>query len=270
MPVVGALRAIHRAFVSYVGYEHILVDVDTQKGTALVTLNRPEVLDVLCGDLIKELGAASNALDKDGDVRAIAFAAGADIKEMNCRQTMAEVHKQNMFAFWQDLANVRKPIIAALNGYALGGGCELAMLCDIALASEKAVFGQPEVTLGTIPGAGGSQRLTRVVGKSLAMELCLTGRLMSADEALKRGLVSHVFTPEELVPRSLEMAQQIASLSAPAIAMTKNAVNRAYETTLSEGVRFERNLFHSTWALQDRKEGMTAFVEKRQPQWKNQ
>mmetsp|Transcript_16050 Transcript_16050/g.13645 ORF Transcript_16050/g.13645 Transcript_16050/m.13645 type:complete len:228 (-) Transcript_16050:26-709(-) len=225
-----------------------------------------------------ELSSVTNALDKDDSVRAIvitgagekAFAAGADIKEMNSRQTMAEVCKENMLGFWQDLAQIKKPVIAAVNGYALGGGCELAMMCDIALASEKAVFGQPEVLLGTIPGAGGSQRLTRVVGKSLAMELCLTGRRMYADEALKRGLVSHVYPADELVPKAIEMAEKIASLSAPAIAMAKEVVNRAYETTLAEGLRFERTAFHSTWALEDRKEGMTAFSEKRQANWKNQ
>ncbi|EER08882.1 conserved hypothetical protein [Perkinsus marinus ATCC 50983] len=278
VPRVSVLGAFHRSFASYAGYKNILVDVDAQKGTALVTLNRPKSLNALCDDLMKELSSATNALDKDDAIHAIvitgagekAFAAGADIKEMNSRQTMAEVYKQNMLAFWQDLANVKKPVIAAVNGYALGGGCELAMMCDIALASEKAVFAQPEVTLGTIPGAGGSQRLTRVVGKSLAMELCLTGRHMPAEEALRRGLVSHVYASEELVPKALEMAEKIASFSAPAIAMTKEAVNRAYETTLAEGLRFERNMFHATWALEDRKEGMTAFVEKRQAQWKNQ
>ncbi len=255
-------------------FENILVDRRGPVG--LITLNRPQALNALCTPLIDELGRALDELESDDGIGAIvltgsekAFAAGADIKEMQPK-TFIEVYKEDFITNgWERVARCRKPVIAAVAGYALGGGLELAMMCDFILAADNAKFGQPEITLGVLPGAGGSQRLTRFVGKSKAMEMILTGRMMDAEEAERAGLVSRIVPRKGLVDEALQVAKQIADLSAPAVMMAKEAVNRAYETTLAEGVRFERRLFHASFATEDKKEGMAAFVEKRKPQFKN-
>ena len=220
-----------------------------------------------------ELNATLREFDTDDSVRAIvltgsekAFAAGADIKEMSSR-SFSEVQKVDMLSTWQNVKNIKKPIIAAVNGFALGGGCELAMMCDIIIAGDKAQFGQPEVLIGTVPGGGGSQRLTRAVGKSKAMEWILTGRRFSAIEAEKAGLVSRVVPADKLIDEAIKLAEEIASLSSPVIQIAKESVNRSYESSLNEGLLYELRQFHSTWGLKDRKEGMSAFVEKRKPDW---
>ena len=255
-------------------YETILVE--TRGPVGLITLNRPKALNALSDQLVTELGQALDALEADDAIGAIvvtgsekAFAAGADIKEMQGFSYM-DVYKSNFItAKWERLAKTRKPTIAAVAGYALGGGCELAMMADFILAADTAKFGQPEITIGTIPGAGGTQRLTRFVGKSKAMEMCLTGRLMDAAEAERAGLVSRIIPAADLVDEAVRVAEKIAKLSRPVVMMAKDAVNAAYETTLSEGVKVERRLFHSTFATEDQKEGMAAFAEKRQPDWKH-
>ncbi|NYZ12917.1 enoyl-CoA hydratase [Azospirillum sp. RWY-5-1] len=255
-------------------YETIIVE---HRGpVALITLNRPKALNALSDQLVTDLGNAVDAAEADDNVGAIvitgsekAFAAGADIKEMAGFSYM-DVYKANFItAKWERVAKCRKPVIAAVAGYALGGGCELAMMCDFILAGDNAKFGQPEITIGTIPGAGGTQRLTRFVGKSKAMEMCLTGRNMDAAEAERAGLVSRIVPVAELVDEAVKVAERIAKLSRPIVMMAKESVNKAYETTLTEGVTFERRLFHSTFATEDQKEGMAAFAEKRQPDWKN-
>ncbi|MGN6390105.1 MAG: enoyl-CoA hydratase [Burkholderiaceae bacterium] len=243
---------------------------------ALITLNRPKALNALSPDLTRELGAALDALEADEDVAAVvltgsekAFAAGADIKAMQHWSYM-DVYKADFItATWERIASFRKPTIAAVAGYALGGGCELAMMCDIILAADTAKFGQPEITIGTIPGAGGTQRLTRFVGKAKAMDMVLTGRMMDAQEAERSGLVSRVVPAAELLDDAIKTAERIAQMSQPIVMMAKEAVNRAYETTLAEGMRFERRLFHSTFATEDQKEGMAAFAEKRKADFKN-
>ena len=254
-------------------YETILVE--THGAVGLVRLNRPKALNALCDQLVTELGLAFDAFEADDAIGAIvltgsdrAFAAGADIKEMVGQTYMDAYLGDFITKKWQRVTFCRKPVIAAVAGYALGGGCELAMMCDFILAADTAKFGQPEITIGTIPGAGGTQRLTRFVGKSKAMEMCLTGRTMDAAEAERAGLVSRIVPATELVDEAIKTAAKIAALSRPVVMMTKEAVNRAYETTLAEGVLFERRVFHSTFALDDRKEGMTAFVEKRPPAFK--
>ncbi|HTW36079.1 MAG TPA: enoyl-CoA hydratase [Rhizomicrobium sp.] len=255
-------------------YQNILVS--REGAVAVVTLNRPKALNALNSELLGELVTALEAFDADDGVRAIvltgsdrAFAAGADIKEMAPRSYM-DMFKSNFFAGAADrIAAVRKPIIAAVAGYALGGGCELAMLCDFIIAAETAKFGQPEITLGVMPGIGGTQRLTRFVGKSKAMEMCLTGRNMDAAEAERSGLVSRVVPAAELMAEALKAAQKVAEQSMPIVMMTKETVNRAYETTLAEGIRFERRLFHAMFATEDQKEGMAAFSEKRKPAFKD-
>ncbi len=254
-------------------YETLIVENRGKVG--LITLNRPKALNALNGALIDELGQALDALEGDDAVGCIvitgsekAFAAGADIKEMATR-SFIDVFETNFIADWQRVAQCRKPVIAAVAGYALGGGCELAMMCDFILAANTAKFGQPEITIGTIPGAGGSQRLTRFVGKSKAMEMCLTGRMMDAEEAERSGLVSRIVPAADLVDEAIKVGDRIAEMSRPMVAMAKEAVNRAYETTMAEGVLFERRLFHSTFATEDQKEGMAAFIEKRQPDFKN-
>jgi enoyl-CoA hydratase len=255
-------------------YENILVE--THGSVGLIRLNRPKALNALCDALMKELAQALDAFEKDDAIGAMvltgsdrAFAAGADIKEMMGYGYM-DVYLGNFITeSWQRASTCRKPIIAAVAGFALGGGCELAMMCDFILAADTAKFGQPEITIGTIPGAGGTQRLTRFVGKSKAMEMCLTGRMMDAAEAERSGLVSRVVAAAELVDEAIKVAAKIASLSRPVVMLAKESVNRAYETTLSEGVQFERRVFHSTFAIEDRKEGMTAFAEKRPPVFKN-
>lgn len=254
-------------------YETILVE---RKGrTGLITLNRPKALNALNLQVMNEVVEAARELDRDPDIGCLvitgsakAFAAGADIKEMQPRDYM-EMYLSDWFTAWDQLAQLRKPTIAAVSGYALGGGCELAMLCDILLASDTAVFGQPEIKLGVIPGIGGSQRLTRAVGKAKAMDLCLTGRNMDAEEAERAGLVSRIVPADELLTKALETAETVAAMSAPVAMMAKESVNRSFETTLAEGVRFERRLFHATFATHDQKEGMSAFVEKRKPDFKH-
>jgi enoyl-CoA hydratase len=253
-------------------YEMILVE--TRGRVGLVTLNRPKALNALCDQLMTELGQAMAAFDADPAIGAIvltgsekAFAAGADIKEMKVR-TYPEVYKEDFIGKrWEAVLTIQKPVIAAVAGFALGGGCELAMMCDLIIAADTAKFGQPEINLGIIPGAGGSQRLTRVVGKSKAMDMILTGRMMDAAEAERSNLVCRVVPAADLVAEALKMGEKIASLSAPSVAMAKEAVNVAYETTLREGVRFERRLFYSLFATEDQKEGMSAFAEKRAAQF---
>lgn len=242
----------------------------------VITLNRPSALNALNSDLLGEVVHCLEAWDRDDGMRVFiltgserAFAAGADIKEMAPRSYM-EMYKANYFAEAGDrIAAIRKPLIAAVAGYALGGGCELAMLCDFILAADNAKFGQPEINLGVMPGIGGTQRLTRLIGKSKAMEMCLTGRMMDASEAERAGLVSRVVPLAELLPEALKVATIISERSIPIVMMTKESLNRAYETTLSEGVRFERRLFHAMFATDDQKEGMAAFTEKRKPVFKD-
>jgi enoyl-CoA hydratase len=255
-------------------YQDIIVDRKGRVG--IITFNRPKALNALCDSLVAELGAALDAFESDAEIGAIvvtgsekAFAAGADIKEMQPKGFI-DMFSSDFAAIGGDrIARCRKPTIAAVSGYALGGGCELAMMCDIIIAADTAKFGQPEITLGTIPGIGGTQRLTRAVGKSKAMDLCLTGRMMDAAEAERSGLVSRVVPADQLMGEVMTAAEKVASMSRPAAAMAKEAVNRAFETPLSEGLSVERNLFHATFALEDRSEGMAAFIEKRKPVNKN-
>ncbi|KZD12892.1 enoyl-CoA hydratase [Oceanibaculum pacificum] len=257
------------------GYENIIAD--KRGAVGIVTLNRPKALNALSAGLIADLGKALDDFEADAEIGCIvvtgsekAFAAGADIKEMAGFSYMDAYKRDFITDGWERLAQCRKPVIAAVAGYALGGGCEIAMMCDFILAADTAKFGQPEITIGTMPGAGGTQRLTRFVGKSKAMEMCLTGRMMDAEEAERAGLVSRVVPAAELVDEAIKTAERIASMSKPVTMMTKESVNRAYETTLTEGVRFERRLFHSTFATADQKEGMAAFVEKRKPAFKDE
>ena len=254
-------------------YETIIVE--TRGKVGLITLNRPKALNALNSQVMAEVVAAASAFGADDGIGAMvitgsekAFAAGADIKEMQSIG-FAEAYARDIFAGWEELTRARKPIIAAVAGYALGGGCELAMMCDFIIAADNAKFGQPEITLGVIPGMGGSQRLTRFVGKSKAMDMCLTGRMMDAAEAERCGLVSRVVPVGDLLEEALKAAAKIAEFSLPSVLMAKEAVNRAYETTLAEGLRFERRLFHSLFALDDQKEGMAAFVDKRKPNFTN-
>ena len=256
-------------------YKTILTEVEGKVAT--ITLNRPEVLNALNDQLMDELGAALLAFDADDNIGCMivtgsekAFAAGADIGAM-AEYTYMDVFKGNYISRnWEQLRNVRKPVIAAVAGYALGGGCELAMLCDFIIAADNAKFGQPEIKLGIIPGAGGTQRLPRAISKAKAMDMCLTSRMMDAVEAERSGLVSRVVPLDKLMEEALAAANTIASMSLPVLMMIKESVNRAYETTLSEGVQYERRLFHSTFATEDQKEGMKAFTEKRAPIFKNQ
>ena len=259
--------------MSEAGYENIIVE--TKGSVGVVTLNRPNALNALNSALIAELNCALEGFETDDDVGCIvitgsekAFAAGADIKEMKDANYL-DVYKRNFIREWEHITEVRKPVIAAVAGFALGGGCELAMMCDFIIAADTAKFGQPEINLGVMPGAGGTQRLTRFVGKSKAMEMCLTGRMMDADEAERSGLVSRVVPADTLMDEALKAAETIAKKSMPIVMMTKESVNRSYETTLAEGVRFERRLFHSMFATDDQKEGMAAFAEKRKPSFKN-
>ena len=255
-------------------YETLLLD--KTDGVGLVTLNRPDALNALNAKLLDELASLLIELNDDADVGAIlitgsekAFAAGADIKEMS-ELSFVDVTLEDKFAAINAaFAAVKKPIIAAVAGYALGGGCEIALACDFIVAGQNAKFGQPEIKLGVIPGIGGSQRLTRLIGKSKAMDMMLTGRMMEADEAERLGLVSRIFPTEDLVEQALEVASGIASLSRPSVAAAKEATNRSFETTLQEGLLFERRVFHGLFATEDQKEGMAAFIEKRQPQFKN-
>lgn len=256
-------------------YENILIE--THGKVKLITLNRPQALNALSPELTRELAHALDAFEHDSAVSVVvltgsekAFAAGADIKAMKDLSYM-DVYKADFITdTWERITTFRKPTIAAVAGYALGGGCELAMMCDFILAAQSAKFGQPEINLGTIPGAGGTQRLTRFVGKSKAMEMVLTARMIDAEEAERCGLVSRVVPNDKLIEEALGAAQKIAALSMPIVMMAKDAVNRSYEVSLSEGIHFERRLFHSTFGTQDQKEGMNAFAEKRKPVFKNQ
>ncbi|HUF86391.1 MAG TPA: enoyl-CoA hydratase [Thermohalobaculum sp.] len=256
-------------------YENIVVE--TREHVGLIRLDRPKAMNALNAALMRELGDALMKFDADDSVGAIvitgsekAFAAGADIKEMQTKRFVDVYREDFITADWETVTRIRKPVIAAVAGYALGGGCELAMMCDFILAADTAKFGQPEINLGVMPGAGGTQRLTRFVGKSKAMEMNLTGRLMDAEEAERAGLVSRVVPADELVDEALATAAKIADLGRIAVLATKEAVNRAYETTLAEGVRFERRLFHALFATEDQTEGMAAFVEKRSATFKGE
>lgn len=255
-------------------YENLLVEARDRVG--LITLNRPKALNALNDALMDELGAALKAFEADENIGAIvltgsekAFAAGADIGMMASYSYMDVYKGDYITRNWEAIRSIRKPIIAAVAGFALGGGCELAMMCDIIIAADTAKFGQPEIKLGVIPGAGGTQRLPRAVSKAKAMDMCLTARMMDASEAERAGLVSRVVGADRLLDEAIEAATIIAGFSLPAVMMAKEAVNRAYETTLSEGVHFERRLFHSLFATEDQKEGMAAFVEKRKPVFKH-
>ncbi len=255
-------------------YENIIVE--KREAVGLITLNRPQALNALCNALIAELGQALDDMEADDAIGCVvvtgsekAFAAGADIKEMQSQSYMDAYLSDFITSGWERVTTCRKPIVAAVAGYALGGGCEMAMMCDVILAADTAKFGQPEITIGTIPGAGGTQRLTRAVGKAKAMEMVLTGRMMDAEEAERAGLVSRIIPAGDLVEEAIKTAAKIASMSRPISIMAKEAVNRAFESTLAEGVRFERRLFHSTFATEDQKEGMAAFAEKRKPVFKN-
>jgi len=252
-------------------YETILVE---QRGrVGLITLNRPKSLNALNSQISHDVLAALQAFDQDAGIGAIvikgserAFAAGADIAEMSDK-TYVDMHSMDIFAAWDQVRYIKKPIIAAVSGYALGGGCELALLSDMIIATEDAKFGQPEIKLGILPGIGGTQRLPRAVGKALAMDMILTGRMIDATEAKSAGLVSRIVPASELLEVALDMAETIASYNAPAVALAKDAINRAYEMSLHEGVQYERNLFQSTFATEGQKEGMKAFLEKRAPQF---
>jgi len=255
-------------------YENLLVEARGKVG--LITLNRPKAMNALSPELMRELSDAFNRFDADPGIGAIvitgnekAFAAGADIKAMKEWGYMDVYLSDFITAEWESVLQVRKPVIAAVAGYALGGGCELAMMCDFILAADTAKFGQPEINLGVIPGAGGTQRLPRFVGKSKAMEMVLTGRMMDAAEAERCGLVSRVVAGDQLLEEAIKTAQKICELSLPAVMMAKELVNRAFETTLNEGVRFERRVFHSLFATEDQKEGMAAFIDKRKPVFRN-
>ena len=255
-------------------YENILVK--TEGAVGVITLNRPKALNALNRALMNEVGYALAAFEADATVRCVvitgsekAFAAGADITEMAGKDYM-DVYKEDFItANWEQVTRTRKPVIAAVAGYALGGGCEFAMMCDFIIAADTAKFGQPEINLGVMPGAGGTQRLTRFVGKSKSMDMCLTGRMMDAAEAERSGLVSRVVPAADLMAETMKAANKIAEMSAPSVMMIKESVNRAYETTLAEGVRFERRVFHSLFATEDQKEGMKAFVDKRKPSFKD-
>lgn len=254
-------------------YENIISE--TRDAVGIITLNRPKALNALNAQLIDELNYALSEFQEDTTVGCViiagsdkAFAAGADIREMKDK-SFTDVYLGNFLSAWDRVSEFRKPMIAAVSGYCLGGGCELALMCDFIIAAETAKFGLPEITLGIIPGSGGTQRLARSIGKAKAMEMILTGRLMEAAEAESCGLVSRIVAPERLLDEAVVTAAKIATFSQPVVLMAKEAVNRAFETSLSEGLRFERRLIHSMFALEDQKEGMSAFVEKRKPVFKN-
>jgi len=254
-------------------YENILAE--TRGKVGLITLNRPQALNALCAALVREVNEALEGYEADPAIQAIvitgsqkAFAAGADIKEMQTR-TYPDTFMNDFIAPWDKVAQRKKPIIAAVAGFALGGGCELAMMCDFIIAADNAQFGQPEIKLGVMPGAGGTQRLTRAIGKAKAMDLCLTGRMMGAEEAERAGLVARIVPLDKLLDEALKAAETIASFSLPSVMMAKESVNKAFETTLTEGIRFERRIFNAMFATQDQKEGMQAFIEKRPANFKN-
>jgi len=255
-------------------YEAILVEIKDKVG--VITLNRPKALNALNDQLMDELGHALNQFDQNEQIGCIvltgsekAFAAGADIPSMVNYTFMDAFNGNFVTRNWEHIRQIRKPVVAAVAGYALGGGCELAMMCDFIIAADNAKFGQPEIKLATIPGCGGTQRLPRAISKSKAMDLCLTARMMDAAEAERAGLVSRVVAPEKLMEETMAAAATIASMSLPMVMMIKDCVNRAFETTLSEGVQYERRMFYSSFASEDQKEGMSAFLEKRLPKFKN-
>jgi enoyl-CoA hydratase len=255
-------------------YENIIVE--TRGRVGIIKLNRPQALNALNSKLIAELSAAIDAFEADRNIGCLvltgsekAFAAGADIKEM-ADKSFLDAFLGDFVAHWDRVAHARKPVIAAVAGFALGGGCEIAMQCDLIIAADNAKFGQPEIKLGVIPGIGGTQRLTRAVGKAKAMDLCLTGRMMDAQEAERSGLVARVVPAANLMDEALKVAETIASMSLPSVMLAKEAINRAFETTLAEGTRFERRVFHSLFATKDQKEGMSAFIEKRAPKFTNE
>ena len=256
-------------------YETILTSTDGRVG--VITLNRPKALNALNDQLMDELGAALLSFDADNNISCIvitgsekAFAAGADIGMMS-KYNFTDVYKSDYITKnWETIRKVRKPVIAAVAGYALGGGCELAMMCDFIIAADNAKFGQPEIKLGIIPGAGGSQRLPRAVSKSKAMDMCLTARMMDANEAERAGLVSRVVAADKLLDETMAVAKTIGEMSLPIVMMVKESINASFESSLSEGIHFERRLFHSTFATEDQKEGMAAFVEKRPAKFKHQ
>lgn len=255
-------------------YENIIVE--TRGPVGLITLNRPKAMNALNAALMTELGDALDRLEADTAIGAIvitgsekAFAAGADIKEMMAKSFAGAYAEDFMTTKWEKTAACRKPTIAAVAGFALGGGCELAMMCDILIAADTAEFGQPEISIGTLPGLGGTQRLTHAVGKFKAMELCLTGRRMKADEAERAGLVSRIVPADSLVNEAVKTGEQIAAKSQLSSMLVKESINRAFEVSLAEGLRFERRLFHAAFATDDQKEGMAAFAEKRRPEFKH-
>jgi len=255
-------------------YENIVVEIRGRVG--VIRLNRPQALNALNSKLIGELSAAIDAFEADRNIGCLvitgsekAFAAGADIKEM-ADKSFLDAFLGDFVANWDRAAHARKPVIAAVTGFALGGGCELAMQCDLIIAADNAKFGQPEIKLGVIPGIGGTQRLTRAVGKAKAMDLCLSGRMMDAQEAERAGLVARVVPAANLMDEAMKAAETIASMPLPAVMLAKESINRAFETTLAEGIRFERRVFHSLFATKDQKEGMAAFVEKRAPKFLNE
>lgn len=254
-------------------YENIIVEI--RGGVGLITLNRPQALNALNGRLIAEVNKALDGFEKNKAIGCVvitgsekAFAAGADIKDMQARRYPG-TYMDDKFEDWDRIGRRRKPIIAAVAGFALGGGCELALMCDFVIAADNARFGQPEINLGVMPGAGGTQRLTKAIGKAKAMDMCLTGRMMDANEAERSGLVSRVVPLADLLGETMKAAEAIAAKSLPAVLMTKETVNRAFETTLAEGLRFERRLFSAMFATADQKEGMAAFIEKRKPAFRN-
>jgi enoyl-CoA hydratase len=254
-------------------YETIIVETKGRVG--IVRLNRPNALNALNAQLIDDVTKALDIFEDDEDIGCIvitgsdkAFAAGADIKQMQSKTYMS-AYKEDFISKWDRVARARKPVIAAVAGFALGGGCELAMMCDIIIAADTAKFGQPEIKLGVMPGSGGTQRLIRQIGKAKAMEMCLTGRMMDATEAERANLVARVVPAASLMEETLKTAETIAGMSLPVAMMTKETDNRAYETTLAEGIRFERRVFHSQFGLEDQKEGMSAFIEKRKPNFKH-
>jgi enoyl-CoA hydratase len=254
-------------------YQNIIAETKGRVG--VIRLNRPQALNALNAALMRELGAAVAAYDADPNISCMvitgsekAFAAGADIKEM-VDKSFLDAFTEDFCAGWHQIAQARKPVVAAVAGFALGGGCELAMQCDLIIAADTAKFGQPEIKLGIIPGIGGTQRLTHAVGKAKAMDLCLTGRMMDAGEAERAGLVARVVPAVNLMDETMKIAETIAAMSLPALMVAKEAVNRAFETTLAEGIRFERRTFHALFATHDQKEGMSAFVAKRPPKFAN-
>lgn len=255
-------------------FEFIIAE---QRGAVgLITLNRPKAMNALSSPLMAELTQILDQYETDKSVRAVvitgsekAFAAGADIKEMMSKTYVDALTENFITAGWERVTRCRKPVIAAVAGYALGGGCELAMMCDFILAADNAQFGQPEITIGIIPGAGGTQRLTRLIGKSKAMEMCLTGRMMGAEEAERAGLVSRIVPAAELLDEAMKTAEKIASFSMPSVILAKDSVNSALNSTLAEGIMIERRLFHSCFATSDQTEGMSAFAEKRKPDFQD-